>query len=73
MHLTTRGLLANSRKWLALTLLCAFTASCSTTKDTAEKPKRSKEYFAESVYGVKASPRVVASGPIPKGDRKSVV
>ncbi|MBU0737055.1 MAG: septal ring lytic transglycosylase RlpA family protein [Alphaproteobacteria bacterium] len=73
MHLTTRGLLANSRKWLALTLLCAFTASCSTTKDTAEKPKRSKEYFAESVYGVKASPRVVASGPIPKGGGRYMV
>ncbi|KPF60956.1 septal ring lytic transglycosylase RlpA family protein [Rhizobium sp. AAP116] len=73
MHLTTRGLLANSRKWLALTLLCAFTASCSTTKDTTEKPKRSKEYFAESVYGVKASPRVVASGPIPKGGGRYMV
>ncbi|AOG08166.1 septal ring lytic transglycosylase RlpA family protein [Agrobacterium sp. RAC06] len=73
MHLTTRGLLANSGKWLALTLLCAFTASCSTTKDTAEKPKRSKEYFAESVYGVKASPRVVASGPIPKGGGRYMV
>lgn len=73
MHLTTRGLLANSGKWLALTLLCAFTASCSTTTDTAEKPKRSQEYFAESVYGVKASPRVVASGPIPKGGGRYMV
>ena len=73
MHLTTRGRLANSGKWLALTLLCAFTASCSTTKDTAEKSKRSKEYFAESVYGVKASPRLVASGPVPKGGGRYMV
>ncbi|ODS57202.1 MAG: hypothetical protein ABS40_06505 [Agrobacterium sp. SCN 61-19] len=73
MHLTTRGLVANSGKWLALALLCAFTASCSTTKETAEKPKRSKEYFAESVYGVKASPRLVASGPVPKGGGRYMV
>lgn len=68
-----RGRLAISGKWLGLVVLCAFTASCSTTKETAEKPKRSKEYFAESVYGVKASPRVVASGPVPKGGGRYMV
>lgn len=73
MHLATRGRLAISGKWLGIVVLCAFTASCSTTKDTADKPKRSKEYFAESVYGVKASPRVVASGPIPKGGGRYMV
>lgn len=73
MHRSTRGRLANSGKWLGLALLCAFTASCSTTKDTAEKPKRSKEYFAESVYGVKASPRMVAGGPVPKGGGRYMV
>ncbi|MFN3321388.1 MAG: septal ring lytic transglycosylase RlpA family protein [Allorhizobium sp.] len=67
-----RGLMANSGKWFGLVLLCAFTASCSTTK-TAEKPKRSKEYFAESIYGVKASPRLVASGPVPKGGGRYMV
>ncbi|MGQ2968607.1 MAG: septal ring lytic transglycosylase RlpA family protein [Allorhizobium sp.] len=67
-----RGRLANSGKWFGLVLLCAFTASCSTTK-TAEKPKRSKEYFAESIYGVKASPRLVASGPVPKGGGRYMV
>lgn len=72
MHLTTRGRLAKSGKWLGLMLLCAFTASCSTTK-TADKPKRSKEYFAESIYGVKASPRLVASGPVPKGGGRYMV
>lgn len=34
-------------------------AGCSTSTQTASKSKpRSKEYFAESAYGVKASPRV---------------
>ncbi|MBC2773437.1 septal ring lytic transglycosylase RlpA family protein [Rhizobium sp. AQ_MP] len=73
MHLATRGRLAISGKWLGLVVLCAFTASCSTTKDTADKPKRSNEYFAESVYGVKASPRLVESGPIPKGGGRYMV
>jgi rare lipoprotein A len=73
MHRSTRGRLANSGKWLGLVLLCAFTASCSTTKDTADKPRRSKEYFAESVYGVKASPRMVAGGPVPKGGGRYMV
>ncbi|MDQ0423080.1 rare lipoprotein A [Peteryoungia aggregata LMG 23059] len=73
MQVSTRGLVANSVKWLSLALLCAFTASCSTTKQTADKPKRSKEYFAESIYGVKASPRVVASGPVPKGGGRYMV
>lgn len=72
MQISTRGFAANSGKWFGLFLLCAFTASCSTTK-TAEKPKRSKEYFAESVYGVKASPRLVASGPVPKGGGRYMV
>jgi rare lipoprotein A len=72
MQFSMRGRLANSGKWFGLVLLCAFTASCSTTK-TAEKPKRSKEYFAESIYGVKASPRLVASGPVPKGGGRYMV
>jgi rare lipoprotein A len=72
MQFSMRGRLANSGKWVGLVLLCAFTASCSTTK-TADKPKRSKEYFAESIYGVKASPRIVASGPVPKGGGRYMV
>ncbi|MDH4439459.1 MAG: septal ring lytic transglycosylase RlpA family protein [Rhizobium sp.] len=73
MHSSTGGRLAMGGKWLGVALICAFTASCSTTKETAEKPKRSKEYFAESVYGVKASPRLVASGPVPKGGGRYMV
>ena len=33
----------------------------------APKQKRSKEYFPESVYGVKASPRVATGKNVPKG------
>jgi rare lipoprotein A len=51
-------------------------ASCSSTQTvSASKPKsKSKEYFAESEYGVKASPRVVADGrPVPKGGGRFMV
>jgi len=49
-----------ARLSLFATLAAAFAlTSCSTGPDLASaKPKRSKEYFAESEYGVKASPRV---------------
>lgn len=60
-------------RWLGVALMCAFAASCSTTKETAGKPKRSKEFFAESIYGVKASPRLVASGPVPKGGGRYMI
>nr|WP_307155997.1 septal ring lytic transglycosylase RlpA family protein [Rhizobium paknamense] len=51
-------------------------AACSTTHDTSKintPKKRSKEYFAESAYGVKASPRVVENGPVPKGGGRRLV
>ena len=38
----------------------ALLAGCTTT-DTKPLQKRSKEYFSESEYGVKASPRVTTS------------
>lgn len=60
-------------KWLALTVLCATLASCSTTGDKPSGKKRSKEYFAESEYGVKASPRLVKNGPVPKGGGRYMV
>ncbi|WP_246723490.1 septal ring lytic transglycosylase RlpA family protein [Rhizobium sp. ARZ01] len=51
----------------AIPVICAGLAACKTTNE-AGKPTRSKEYFAESEYGVKASPRVVREGqPVPKG------
>ncbi|AYD01172.1 rare lipoprotein A [Neorhizobium sp. NCHU2750] len=56
--------------------MCATMASCATT-NMAEAPKKKghgKEYFAESEYGVKASPRVVAEGqPVPKGGGRFMI
>jgi rare lipoprotein A len=52
----------------AVPLLCAVLAACGSTTSSVKKTKsRSKEYFAESVYGVKASPRVATGNNIPKG------
>lgn len=62
-----------SAKWLGIAVLCAATASCSTTSKTETKPKRSKEYFSESEYGVKASPRVADGANIPKGGGRFLV
>lgn len=56
--------------------MCAAVTSCASTQTaTTQKPKpKSKEYFAESEYGVKASPRVVADGqPVPKGGGRFMV
>lgn len=63
---------AGAAHWLALSVLCLGVASCSST--TAEKKKtRSKEYFAESEYGVKASPRVASGKNVPKGGGRYLV
>jgi rare lipoprotein A len=47
--------------------LCLALASCGTTANVEKPKKRSKEYFPESIYGVKASPRVAEGKNIPKG------
>lgn len=65
-------------KWLGVAFVCASMASCASTSNTpttAKKNKpKSKEYFSESEYGVKASPRVVADGqPVPKGGGRYMV
>ncbi|MDQ1186095.1 rare lipoprotein A [Agrobacterium larrymoorei] len=62
-----------SVKWVGIAVLCAATASCSTTSETKTKPKRSKEYFAESEYGVKASPRIAEGANVPKGGGRFLV
>lgn len=59
---------ARAARLLAVGVMCAAAAACSSTKEAApKKKKRSKEYFAESVYGVKASPRVAYGRNVPKG------
>ncbi|ASY62954.1 Rare lipoprotein A precursor [Sinorhizobium sojae CCBAU 05684] len=51
----------------AIPLLCATLAACGSTSSVKKSKSRSKEYFAESVYGVKASPRVATGRNMPKG------
>ncbi|WP_425503219.1 septal ring lytic transglycosylase RlpA family protein [Rhizobium soli] len=71
------GIVSLSAKWLGMTVVFAAMASCATTKPTpepAQKQVRSKEYFSEKEYGVKASPRVVKDGqPVPKGGGRFMV
>lgn len=70
---TGGGSLVIGAKWLALSLLCVSVASCSTTSNQKKPKKHGKEYFSESEYGVKASPRLVAGGPVPKGGGRYMV
>jgi rare lipoprotein A len=60
--------LGKSLRVLVIPLVCAGLAACATTAPGPKKKVRSKEYFSESEYGVKASPRVVEEGQaVPKG------
>lgn len=68
------GKLSLAAKLLGVTMVCAGMASCATTTEPPKKKPRSKEYFSEKEYGVKASPRVVADGqPVPKGGGRFMV
>ncbi|KQR69417.1 hypothetical protein ASG25_10485 [Rhizobium sp. Leaf384] len=60
-------LLAKSAGFVAVPAICLVLTSCGTTGQVNAPKKRSKEYFPESVYGVKASPRVADGKNIPKG------
>lgn len=69
------GALSLSAKWVGISVVCVGMASCATSNtEVAQKKPRSKEYFSEKEYGVKASPRVVADGqPVPKGGGRFMV
>lgn len=54
-------------------MMCATVTACGTTQKVATKRQHGKEYFSEKEYGVKASPRVVANGPVPKGGGRFLV
>lgn len=57
-----------------MAVVCASVASCATSKPQPKKQQRSKEYFSEKEYGVKASPRLVADGhAVPKGGGRFMV
>lgn len=58
---------------LTLSVALGSLAACSTTGTTKTASRHGKEYFAESKYGVKASPRVVFKGPVPKGGGREMV
>lgn len=60
-------------RWLAVSMVCVGLASCSTTSSGQKTVKRSKEYFSEKEYGVKASPRVATGKNIPKGGGRYMV
>lgn len=60
-------LLVKSARLAAIPALCISLAACGTTGGAKKAKPRSKEYFAESIYGVKASPRVATGSRIPKG------
>lgn len=68
------GKLSLGAKWLGITIVCAGMASCATTESPKPSKPRSKEYFSEKEYGVKASPRVVGEGQaVPKGGGRFMV
>lgn len=58
---------------LVVSLMCAVAASCASTKDApTHRKKRSKEYFSETEYGVKASPRLYYGRNVPKGGGRDI-
>lgn len=65
--------LGRATRLLVVSLICAFAASCASTKDApTQKKRRSKEYFSETEYGVKASPRVAYGRKVPKGGGRDI-
>jgi rare lipoprotein A len=63
----------DATRLLVVSLICAFAASCASTKETpTQKKRRSKEYFSETEYGVKASPRVAYGRKVPKGGGRDI-
>ncbi|MBD0416279.1 septal ring lytic transglycosylase RlpA family protein [Oryzicola mucosus] len=68
MQSSTRSPLGRAAKLGILAVCSALLASCASPQPKATAKKRSKEYFAESVYGVKASPRVAyGKSNLPRG------
>lgn len=64
---------ATTARWLAISAMCATVAACGTTQAVSKKKSHGKEYFSESEYGVKASPRVANGNNIPKGGGRYMV
>lgn len=66
---SARSRLRSATTIATLCLTVGLVGACTSSKQTAEvKTKRSKEYFAESEYGVKASPRITnKASNLPRG------
>ena len=70
LQFSQNGAVARRFSWTIMAVACAalVSACSSTTPKVAVSKKSSKEYFAESEYGVKASPRVTAKrSNLPRG------
>lgn len=72
---SARSRLRSATTIATICLAVGFVGACTSSKQTAEvKTKRSKEYFAESEYGVKASPRVSnMASDLPRGGGRDQV
>lgn len=72
---SSSGALTLLVKLAGVSAVCLSVASCATTTEKSPKAKpRSKEYFSEKEYGVKASPRVVGQGQaVPKGGGRFII
>ncbi len=63
----TAALVLKGMRFAAIPMFCVALTACGSTGSISKSKPRSKEYFPESVYGVKASPRVADGKNIPKG------
>ena len=68
MQTSTRQRLRRASGFVLVAISAGLLAACASPQPKATVvKKRSKEYFAESEYGVKASPRVATGRAIPRG------
>ncbi|MBX3577919.1 MAG: septal ring lytic transglycosylase RlpA family protein [Rhizobiaceae bacterium] len=78
MTAAARGRLSRTSALTVVALAAAFLTACSTSQPkgmvNTSAPKRSKEYFSEAEYGVKASPRVTDKRTrLPRGGGRDLV
>src|SRR5262245_18100476 len=69
MQSVARSRLRSGSALFVVALAAAFVAACTTPQGKSmTRTKRSKEYFSEAAYGVKASPRVSSKrSRLPRG------
>ncbi|MEK1930719.1 MAG: RlpA-like double-psi beta-barrel domain-containing protein, partial [Pararhizobium sp.] len=63
------GTAVKGLRWLAITMVCASCATCTTT----QAPNKNRSDISEKIYGVKASPRVAHGKNISKGGGRYMV